>query len=138
MMEDFSNLIRTVEIFRLSTWEILYPLMDETTQQLLRETPPQDLIVSGDRCHWIKVLEKAIRESEHWKEELITQYMTHRNTEFFGNDHRIAIPIHFHKLQQFFDLWHSTRHTSHREYRLWTSGLSIYLVEHKQTMSKDG
>src|SRR6266852_4265428 len=138
MMEDFSKIIWTVEIFHLSTWEILYPLMDKTTQQLLRETPPQDLIVSGDRHHWIKVLEKAIRESESLNEELIMQYTTHRNTEFFRDDHRIAIPIHFHKLQQFFDLWCSTRHTSHKEYRLWTSDQSIYLVEHKQTTSKDG
>src|SRR6266852_6648844 len=132
-MEDFSNLIWTVKIFRLSTWEVLYPLTDEMTQQLLRETPPQDLMVNGDRCHWIKVLEKAIKESKHRKEELITWYTTHGNTEFFGNDHRITVPIHFHKLQQFFDLWRSTRHTSHKEYRLWTSGLSIYLVEHKPT-----
>ena len=137
MTEDFSNLIRTVEIFRLSTWEILYPLTDETTQQLLRETPPQDLIVSGDRRHWIRTLEKAIKESEHREEELITRYTTHGNDEFFGNEHRIAISIHFHKLQQFFDLWRSTRHTNHREYRLWTSALSIYLVEHKPT-SQDG
>ena len=111
--------------------------MDKTTQQLLREMPPQDLIVSRDRHHWIKVLEKAIRESEHRKEELITRYTTHGNTEFFGNKHRIVVPIHFYKLQQFFNLWCSTQHTSHREYRLWTSGLSIYLVEHKQT-SQDG
>src|SRR5713101_987334 len=95
MTEDFSNLIRTVEIFHLSTWEILYPLMDKTTQQLLRETPPQDLIVSGDQHHWIRVLEKAIRES---KSLLIMQYTTHGNTEFFKDDHRIAISIHFHKL----------------------------------------
>ena len=137
-MEDFSNLIWMVEIFRLLTWEVLYPLTDETTQQLLRETPPQDLIVNGERHHWIKVLEKAIKESESLNEELIMQYMTHGNTEFFRDDHRIMIPIHFHKLQQFFNLWCSTRHTSHKEYGLWTSGLSIYLIEHKQTMSKDG
>src|SRR6266852_6938053 len=108
-MEDFSNLVRTVEIFCLSTWEILYPLTDETTQRLLRETPPQDLIVSGDRCHWIKVLEKAIIESEHQKEELITRYTTHGNTEFFRNEHSIMVPIHFHKLQQFFYLWCMTQ-----------------------------
>src|SRR5713101_782666 len=117
MMEDFSDIIWTVEIFRLSTWEILYPLMDETTQQLLRETPPQNLIVSGDRHHWVKVLEKAIKESKSQNKELVTWYTTHGNVEFFRDDHRIAASIHFHKLQRFFNLWHSTRHTNHRVYR---------------------
>src|SRR6266852_1549479 len=136
-MEDFSNLVRTVEIFCLSTWEILYPLMDETTQQLLKETPPQDLIVSGDRCHWIRVLKRAIKANESLSEELITQYTTHGNTKFFKNNHKITVTIHFHKLQQFFNLWHSTKHTNHKEYRLWTLDCSIYLVEHKQMTRKD-
>jgi hypothetical protein len=61
---------------------------------------------------------------------LIARHITEGREDEFTN--KIVLEIHPTNLEKFLYFWWKIRNIRHKEYRLWISNLSIYLVQYKQ------
>jgi hypothetical protein len=63
---------------------------------------------------------------------LIVRHVTKGREDKFTDEYQIILEIHLTNLEMFLYFWWKIRSIRCKEYRLWISNLSIYLVQYKQ------
>jgi hypothetical protein len=69
---------------------------------------------------------------------LIMRYVTEGKEDKFTKEYQIVLEIHPTNLEKFLYFWGKIRNIKRKEYRLWISNLSIYLVQYRQKEQQDG